>query len=113
MTSTFVLVGGPFEIYDTAHSGEAHLFNCGLGAQFQMDEGPAHRAIREGAALLPKDRYDALGITIEETQKYPNAARQAAAPADDPIHAKLLAARQALHDYRAELAAAFEEGAKE
>jgi len=102
MLSPYVLIGGPFEIYDTAHSGESHLFNCTLGAQFELEAEQANRSIADGAALLPKDLFDELGFSEDEIKKYPSANAQASAPAE--FQAKLLAARKALHDYRAQLA---------
>lgn len=102
--STFVLIGGPFEIYDTPHKGDVHLFHCTLGAQFEIAEEVGRCAIADGAALLPKDAFDAVGFTADELAKYPNAKKQSEAPKD--VQAKLLAARIALHDYRAQLAAA-------
>lgn len=100
---TFVLVGGPFEIYDSPFQGDSHLYRCTLGASFEMPDETAHRAIAEGAPLLPKASFDALGFSAEEMKKYPNAKAQAAAPAE--FHEKLLAARIAVHDYRAQLGA--------
>ncbi len=100
----YVLIGGPFEVYDTRHSGDGHLAQCVLGAEFEIDQVLAERAILDGAALLPKERFDSLEkpFTADELKKYPNARVQASAPAE--FHAKLLAARIAVHDYRAELA---------
>lgn len=99
---SFVLIGGPFEIRDTAFEGDNHLFGCTLGAAFEMPEEVAHEAIVHGAALLPKEAFDALGFTADELKRYPNAKRQTDAPAD--VQAKLLSARIAVHDYRAQLA---------
>src|SRR4051812_7307321 len=100
--SQVVLYGGPFEVYDTEFQEDQHLFHCVLGGVFEMPEDLARRTILHGAALLPKDRYDELGITAEEEKQYPNADRQAGAP--DAFKAKLLAARIAGAEYRAELA---------
>jgi len=98
----YVLVGGPFEIYDTPLQGQQHDFNCVLGAVFELDEKLAVKTIKNGAALLPKDHYERLDITPEEEKAYPNALRQKAAP--EAFHSKMLAARIAVEDYRAELA---------
>jgi len=105
--SSFVLVGGPFEIYDTPMSGESHLFRCTLGSVFEMSEDDGKKAVAEGAALLPKETFDAIGFTAEELKKYSNARLQAEAPAE--CQAKLLAARIALHNYRTGAAGTKEE----
>jgi hypothetical protein len=99
----YILIGGPFEVYDTQHSGEGHLASCTLGGEFEMDQALAERAIVEGAALLPASAFEALPkpFTAEELKRYPNPRLQAAAPPD--FHEKLLAARIALHDFRQQL----------
>lgn len=102
MAARYHLIGGPFEVYDSKLSGDAHLSGCVLGAPFEMDEEVASRAIVDGAALLPAESYDEIGFTADELKNYPNARAQASAPV--AMQQKLLAARIALHDYRAQLA---------
>lgn len=102
MSASFVLVGGPFEIYDSPFSGDSHLFRCTLGSVFAISEDDARKAVSQGAALLPKETFDGLAFTEAELKKYPNARMQAEAPAD--FQAKLLAARIAVHNYRAQIA---------
>lgn len=97
-----VLIGGQFQILDTEHDGDMHFAKCTLGSVFEMSEEMGRQAVLHGAALLPKDRFEAIGFTEPEIKAYPNARVQAGAPAS--FHAKLLAARIALHEYRAELA---------
>ncbi len=100
--STFVLIGGPFAIRDTPFEGTSHDMACVLGAKFEMTDQDAGRAVAGGAALLPQATFDALGFAVDEVRKYPNAKQQQSAP--DEFKAKLLAARIALHDFRAQLA---------
>lgn len=100
--SKFHMVGGPFEITDHPEfSGELHLQRV-FGEALEMPDAVANRAIHEGAALLPEHVFAAVGFTAEEIAKYPNPRVQTNAP--ESWKAKHLAARIALHDYRAQLA---------
>lgn len=100
--SRFVLIGGPFAIRDTPLEGRNHDDACVLGSVFDLDDAQAHAAIVQGAALIPAETYDAIGFDPKDVAKYPNAKQQQAAPRE--FHVKLLAARMALHDFRAQLA---------
>jgi hypothetical protein len=93
----YVLVGGPFEIVDTPHKIEV------WGQPVEIPDDLARGAILEGAHLLPKDQFDALGFPPEQVAKYPNARLQTGAPAD--FQQKHAAALQAAREYRAQLQA--------
>lgn len=69
----YVLVGGPFSIVDTPHQIEI------FGHPFEIAEELAHKAISEGAPILPKEQFDSFSWTPEEL-KFTNARLQTNAP---------------------------------
>lgn len=92
----FVLVSGSFQVMDTPHSGDV------FGQVLELPQAIAHRAVQDGAALLPKELFDTLGFTVQEIAAWPNAKVRAEAPAE--FQAKFKAALEALHVFRASLA---------
>lgn len=70
--SKFVLIGGPFEIWDTPQHGDLHLSQCVIGARFEIEDAIAKDAVRKGAAIMPEDLYASFGITPEEEADCPN-----------------------------------------
>jgi len=97
----YVLTHGSFQLVDTPIKGEV------LGQKFDLTDQQARSLIGRGAALLPEEQFNGIGFTAEEIAKYPNARRQADAPAS--FHAKHEAALTAAREHRAQFLAALAE----
>ena len=69
-----------------------------FGQKVQLAEDVAITAIAGGAALLPEEKFVAVGFTDEELKDYAYPGQREGAP--EAFAAKLLAARIAVHDCR-------------
>ncbi len=88
----YILVSGSFQIWDSPHKGDV------FGQQFDLTDELAASAIVSGAALLPKDKFDALGFNPEEVAANPNAIKRQTASA--PFQVKFKKAIAAVSEYR-------------
>jgi hypothetical protein len=92
----YVLFGGPFFNVDGPHKGER------FGEVLEFSDEHADELIRNGAAILPQERFDAL-FSRQDVAAYPNALMQAGAP--DSFKQNLQAAAVQWNTLRAELIA--------
>ena len=61
-----------------------------MGARIMLSKDEARNAVDGGAAIVPADKFEAVGFTPDELERYKYTGSRSSAP--DSFHAKLRAA---------------------